>query len=260
MNKRFLWAAFLLALSLVAAWSMSTNVVAQDASVTATPTDLPLTPIHVEIAAEGGIVLVGDYYALSAEPPAPAVLLMHMNNSNRGAWSPLIPPLLNAGYNALAVDLRGFGESSGTRDMQAAIGDTAAWLGWLREQSEVDPDRIGTIGASIGANLAIVGCANDPQCVTAIGLSPGLTFFNVLPETAVVEGLVDRSVLLVSAQMDPPSTTDVKHLITVATGEIGLHLYPGTAHGTALFESTGDPNGTLTPLIITWLNNHLHQN
>ena len=109
----------------------------------------------------------------------------------------------------IAVDLRGHGETGGSNDWQAAIGDVQTWLDWIESQPSIDPDRIALVGASIGANLALVGCANDAHCVTAVALSPGTDYFGITTSDAIVT-LRDRSALLVASQTDQPSGTSVR--------------------------------------------------
>jgi pimeloyl-ACP methyl ester carboxylesterase len=147
-------------------------------------------PQRVEVAAEDGLMLVGDFYALATDTDVelPTVLLMHQNQSNRQSWEPLIGPLLEAGFNVLTVDLRAHGETGGARDWEAALEDVQTWLDWLREQPTVRDSGIATVGASIGSNLALVGCANDPTCVTAIALSPGVDYFGIQKHLAVCHG------------------------------------------------------------------------
>ncbi|MCA9903078.1 MAG: alpha/beta fold hydrolase [Anaerolineae bacterium] len=207
----------------------------------------------VTAEAHDGLTLVGEFYA-STNEPAPAVLLLHMLGSRRSAWQPLIPWLSDAGYNVLAVDLRGHGETQGAQDWPAAERDVETWLDWLGEQPSVMPDRIAIVGASIGANLALNGCAFDERCITTVALSPGLDYRGVVTEPAVSDGLAERSALLVASQRDAYSADSVKMLTTEASGELGLQLYPGSAHGTALLGAADAP---VIPLILNWLAAHL---
>jgi acetyl esterase/lipase len=214
--------------------------------------DMP-EPTPVEIPAADGLTLKGDFYMVASdESPAPAVLLMHMYGSQRSAWEPLIPALIEGGYSVLNVDLRGFGETGGTQDWAAAETDIQSWLEWLRGQEGVRPEAIATMGASIGSNLALIGCANDEQCVTAIALSPGLDFYGTMPETAVVEGLRRRSALLVAAQGDLDSSNGVKQMVGNARGEITAVLYTGSSHGTSMLTSRL-LRDRLTETILDWL-------
>jgi len=214
-------------------------------------------PQTIQVTAEDGLTLVGDYYLskLDADESYPAVLLLHMLGSNRGSWSPLTPALLEAGYAVLAVDLRGHGETGGEINWPAATTDVQSWLDWLRGQPAIQPDGISIIGASIGANLALIGCANDPDCVSAIALSPGLDYYGLEPRQAIVGNLSTRSALLVASQIDQYSADSVKALMGSATGDIGARIFAGNPHGTNMFQrdQMGQP---LIDMIIAWLNEH----
>ncbi len=212
-------------------------------------------PMTVEIPAADGAVLVGDYYAPTVEAegdPIP-VLLLHQYGSNRRSWSLLIPDLLAQGYAVYSVDLRGFGDSARPQDFAAAQSDTQIWIDWILQQPDTADDAIYLIGASVGSNLALVGCAAHPACVTAVALSPGLDFYDVLTEPAL-EGLRERSALLIAAQRDRESAEAVKVLTTAAQGELGVQFFTGSAHGTSLLTTVR--GGRLQALIIEWLRWH----
>ncbi len=216
--------------------------------------DLP-DPVDVTVSASDGLELAAKFYPTTAVN-APAVLLLHMLGSSRVAWLPLIVPLREAGYAVLAVDMRGHGQTGGTQDWVLAEADVQVWLDWLKAQEGINPDALAIVGASIGSNLALIGCANDPTCVTAIALSPGLDYRGVMPEAAVVSGLADRSALLVASHDDLESSDAVKQMAMNATdGEIGLRLYPGFAHGTELL--LGNTTDSVLALVIGWLDEHL---
>lgn len=220
---------------------------AQDDEASALP-----EPEHITLEAGDGLALVGEYYA--QDEAAPAVLLLHMLGSNRGAWGPFLTPLYDAGYSVLAVDMRGHGETGGSRDWDLALTDKAAWLDWLREQEAVLPENISVVGASIGGNVALITCADDAACVTAIALSPGQDYQGVQPSDAVQTGLADRSVLLVGGWNDGSVPADLLAMTTGAEGEIALRLYPTRAHGTNFFRE--DNADRVISTLITWLDEH----
>jgi len=212
--------------------------------------DIP-TPETVTISASDDLELVGDFYTpAEVEDDAPAVLLLHMLRSRRSAYEPLIPYLLDAGYSVLNVDMRGHGETGGGQDWELAEEDVQRWLNWLRQQEGVADDQIAIIGASVGSNLALVGCANDEACVTAIALSPGLDYRGIEPESAVTEGLADRSALLIASHQDTFSADSVIVMFGDSTGNIAARLYDGRAHGTALFDNELD---SISNTIVSWL-------
>jgi dipeptidyl aminopeptidase/acylaminoacyl peptidase len=224
-------------------------------AVVCTVTAQDVEPQRVEVTAEDGLVLVGDFYSAS-DAEAPTVLLLHMLEGSRKAWNPLIPRLIEAGYNVLAVDLRGHGETGGKRDWQAAQTDTQVWLGWLREQPNVADDQVSIIGASIGTILAINGCAADEQCMTAIALSP-VNFTGLETDEAVSKGLSKRSLLLVSGQRDGNSPNVARHMLDIMKGDVAVRLYAVPTHGTDLLGARNPTtNESVMKLVITWLDEH----
>ncbi len=205
----------------------------------------------VTAEAVDGLTLVGEFYA--ARDSAPSVLLLHMLGSRRSAWQPLLPNLTEAGYNVLAVDLRGHGDTGGARDWMLAERDVQTWMDWLMAQPTSAEAPIALIGGSIGANLVLVGCAADARCATVIALSPGLDYGGITPEFAI-EGLEDRPVLLVASQDDTTSSDAVKLFTGIAKGELGVQLYSGSLHGTALLT---DPDLFVIDLISDWMGEYL---
>jgi hypothetical protein len=103
------------------------------------------------------------------------------------------------------------------------------------------------IGASIGLNLALMGCAADEACVTAVALSPGENYFGIQPADSVEAGL---NAFLVAAHSDLESVTAVENFFALGRGELSARLYRGRAHGTNLF--TEHLEG-LASAIVSWL-------
>ena len=146
--------------------------------------------VEVLLFAEDGTVMMGYWYVAEGEDPtAPAVLLLHMLSGRAQDWLPLSDELALAGIHALAIDLRGHGESGGARDWTLAQRDVAKWWHWFAAHQEVDA--MAVVGASIGANLALLGCAEWADCRGAIALSPGLDYRGLQPQLAL-EGAAAR--------------------------------------------------------------------
>jgi hypothetical protein len=77
-------------------------------------------------------------------------------------------------FALFAFDYRGFGESGGARKQWNPAGwlkDSIAAVQTARTLEGVDPERIVTMGASIGADGAVNACADG--CLGALSLSPG---------------------------------------------------------------------------------------
>ncbi|MCY4020987.1 MAG: alpha/beta fold hydrolase [Chloroflexi bacterium] len=229
-------------LVMAAAFVVSSFVVAQDLPAQETITQ----------QAPDGTALVADFYAApNDEKEAPAIIALHMLNSQRAAYAPIIPDLRAAGYALLNVDMRGHGDSGGARDWDAAIADIADWIAWLETEGHLNQSGLAIMGASIGANVAIISCAESALCAGAIALSPGLDYRGVKPESALVDGLADGTALLVAAAADSSSATAIRQMFLNAKGAVTARMYNGRAHGTRLFDSDYD---SLSGLITLWLN------
>lgn len=219
--------------------------------------------IEIELNTQDGLVLKGTYF-----PPkhnnAPVVILMHMLSRNRGDWSELVPQLRESGYAVLAYDARGHGDSvvqNGTRksfhrfspaDYQDMINDVQAAYNYLIDREEVDNKRIGLVGASIGANLALNFAARRSDIATLILISPGLDYRGIKTEEAITD-YGARPVLFVTAKKDSSSAQAVMMLNMKATGKKETRTYSGNDHGTHLLGA----NKGLEKEIIKWLNKTL---
>jgi len=128
--------------------------------------------VDVTIHARDGAALKGTYVA--GRPEAPAVLLLHMCNTTRRSWDPLIDQLGEAGIHAMALDYRGFGESAGPafdslspQERRALVNrwpdDVDAAYDWLMTQPGVDRTRVGVAGGSCGVTQAVLAAKRHPQ-------------------------------------------------------------------------------------------------
>jgi len=87
------------------------------------------------------------YYDLTGPEDGPVLCMAHSLTSDSGMWSEQMPPLLQAGFRVLRLDMRGHGGSdpvAGDYTMQALAGDMAAAL------EALGLPRVHYIGLSIG--------------------------------------------------------------------------------------------------------------
>ena len=90
------------------------------------------------------------YYDLTGPEDAPVVCITHSLASDGGSWAEQVPPLLQAGFRVLRLDMRGHGGSdpvAGEYTMKALASDVAAALGAL------SIPRVHYIGLSIGGMI-----------------------------------------------------------------------------------------------------------
>jgi dienelactone hydrolase len=167
--------------------------------------------------------------ARSGAGKVPAVILLHMLGRSKEDWRGFGDLLERSGYAALAVDLRG-GGNAGERKL---VGDARAAFDFLARQPEVDAARIGVVGASIGANGALLFAVEEPRVRCAALLSPGLEYRGVSTVPAISK--MTRPVLLVSSEDDQYSAESVRRLNQLAPGPKALKIYSGAGHGTQIF-------------------------
>lgn len=218
---------------------------AQEEAPTEAP--LPIEPMIVETRAEDRLRLYGDLYLV--DPNRPTVLLLHEMYTNRASWHPLLRPLLEHGYNVLAVDIRGWGSTRGSINWSRAIDDSAIWMTWLREEVGVRPDVIHTMGSSMGSTLAIRSCANDALCRSAIAISPGWSYYGYSIEDAVTM----HPVLAIYAERDRWPALGVPDMLKVAPDTLSVQIYPGNKHGKLLVDEQLEE---MSSLILGWLAAH----
>ncbi len=105
--------------------------------------------------------------------PVPAVLAMHGWGANAGLMGPVVPPLRAAGFATLLLDARCHGHSDDEdfSSLPRFAEDIAAGLAWLRQQPEIDPDRVALLGHSVGAGAAILHAAKQQDVRAVVSLS-----------------------------------------------------------------------------------------
>jgi len=106
------------------------------------------------------------YYDLTGPEDAPVVCITHSLASDGGSWAEQVPPLLQAGFRVLRLDMRGHGGSdpvAGEYTMKALASDVAAALGAL------SIPRVHYIGLSIGGMIGqAFAIEHGPKLISAM--------------------------------------------------------------------------------------------
>ena len=216
-----------------------------------------LQPSHVTIKAPDGVALKATYYP--AAKPGPGLMLLHMCNSDRTAWSKFATAASARGYHVLTLDFRGFGESGGDRfaatpEQQQVItdkwpGDVDAALNYLVSQPGVDKTRIGASGGSCGVNQATQLARRHPEVRTLALLSGGMNreareYIRQSPWVPV----------LASASQDDGSTVqDMRWILSWSRNPSNKFIeYKTAGHGTEMFTEKD-----LEPQMLAWFDAHL---
>jgi len=223
------------------------NFAQEEAVPEATEEPLPIAAQTVEVRAEDRLRLYGDFYLVN--PERPTVILLHEMYANRSSWKPLLRPLLENGYNILAVDIRGWGATRGGINWYKAINDVSAWTTWLREEVGVRPDLIHMMGGSMGSTIAIRACANDELCRSAIAISPGWSYYGY----GIEEAITKKPVLAIYAERDRWPALGVPQMIETSPDTVTAQIYEGNLHGKYLVDEQLD---NMTAVILNWLAAH----
>jgi dienelactone hydrolase len=215
---------------------------------TVDPLIVDSAPKPVDLQTDDDVAIKATYYP-PANPQAksPAILLVHMLDSNKEAWQGFATAAQELGYAVMAIDLRGHGQSEGSQLYDLMDNDVDAALVWLMSRPEITADRIGIAGASIGANLALRGGSRHEQIKAVVMLSPGLDYQGVTALDALAR-YGRRAVLIVAAERDAYAADSARTLNTQALGQHQLQIYPGSDHGTNIFQAQAG----LQPMMLAW--------
>jgi len=215
--------------------------------VAATGLPTPSQPIPIIFNAPDNSALAAAYYPPIVQP-APGILLLHMYGGSKADWDSFARDLQKQGYAALALDLRGHGGSSALPQVWSKAPDDVkgAWQ-LLTSRPEVDVNRTAIVGASIGANLALMVGGGQSRIEAVVALSPGVDYLGLNP-TSAMKNFGERPVLLVASKDDSYSFDSIQTLDALAISAEKLELTKA-GHGTGMFSDT-----TLEPALMTWLN------
>ena len=214
----------------------------------------------VSLATQDGWTLAA-VYAPAAEDRR-TVILLHDLGKSKEAFASLRTALAKEGIGYLAVDLRGYGQSTGagtaasfaregvdnqfnkmTRDMDAA-------MDFLQKQ-RISPDKIGVLGAGLGANVAAKSMTFWPDVALLALISPTANVRDVLTIPAL--RLYKGNVLIAAGAADKKMFLEASVIRNVA------YLTTGPENGKVTFLTAYDKTSHdmldqyLIPAVIQWL-------
>lgn len=207
----------------------------------------------IDLIAKDGKKLKGHLY--TAMNPRGWVVYLHMMPATKESWKEFAEFLQSEGYSGIAIDLRGHGESEGgpeeflsfsQGEHQASILDLEAAIAYLLERGAVR-EKISLVGASIGANLALVHMGAHPETNTGVLFSPGLNYRGI--ETAgPVKNLFAGQRVLFIASRDDGNNADQNLLLyeAVPPGVVKeIKVYDSGGHGTDILKAHNELRGAV---------------
>lgn len=191
----FALAGFVLGLATaVSAYIARTMIAPSRQQLNLTPQSMGLTFEDVEFPAQDGLRVSGWFIPSVSEigGSRATIILVHGWQWNRLGFDGsnlvanisgsepvdlmrLIVDLNAGGYNVLAIDLRNHGESATAHPVtfgQSEAKDLLGALEYLEDRDDIDMDRIGVMGFSIGANAILFALPQTAQIKAAIAVQP----------------------------------------------------------------------------------------
>jgi dienelactone hydrolase len=223
--------------------------------------------VHLHTTDDVGII--GAYYPVQ-QTPAPAVLLIHSIARDRSTWDDFARLLQQNGLAALAIDLRGHGESTRKltangavtlelrdftgRDYQDMLLDLEAAVDWLQVQPEIDRKHIALVGESLGANIALRYAAINEDLAAVVVFSPGINYRGVRTDDAIPKvGRIPLRIFV--SQNDPFAFESCRRLVEIqkeagiATATNELTICTGNLHGADMLLGVRN----LPQIVLAWL-------
>ena len=237
--------------------------------VAARSTAFAETQRTVHFRTTDNVTITGTYYPVKRNP-APTVLLIHSVARNRTVWDEFAKVLQQTGMAALAIDLRGHGESTGKltadgslaidfhnfvgSDYQDMLLDIEAAVDWLQVQPEIDHKHIALVGESLGANLVLRYGAINEDIAAFVAFSPGINYRDVRTDDVIVQ-LGRRPLHIFVSQFDAFAFESSKRLVEIqkasgidtATNE--LTICTGSLHGSNMLHGVKN----LPQITVNWL-------
>jgi len=221
---------------------------------------------EVSITTSDGLTLAGRWQSAGLGFEGPGVLLLHQYGRDRNDYYQLFEIFQRQGLSTLAIDFRSHGGSDSASvaqedllsDPDQLIHDVRAGLDFLEaREGEVADNRIGIMGLSVGANIAVVAnhLANgeaDWAVRTTVSLSPRLEAIYALAGSSELD-LV--SALYVAADDEQPQADDCAALEEMTGMPTNSQLVGQTtgAHGIELLEQSFDVREGTVQWFVDWL-------
>ena len=212
----------------------------------------------ITIPGADGFNLKGTLYLSSK--PGPGVLLLHQCNADRQIYDNLGTMLSTAGYNVLAFDFRGFGDSKAgeytdpttqqQKIMDRMPADVDAALGFLTSQPVVNSRALGIVAGSCAVNEAVHASQRRPEIRTLVVLSGGTD----AEGEAHIKTSPKLPIFGAASEEDTEPAAAVKKLVGVSPNrDSQVEMFKGAGHAASMFAKQPD----LEADIVIWFRSNL---
>jgi carboxymethylenebutenolidase len=192
-----------------------------------------------------GATAVSGVLGMPATPgPHPGVVILHGSFGWRPVYAQVARQLADSGFAALAIDY--FSETGRDTTRQQRLQMGPRWratirraIEYLQAQPSVARDRIGLVGYSRGAFLAVSVASSIPSVKAVVDFFGGIDTSEVpfeeqvrhFPSLLILHGEADTVVPVTKAY-------ELRDAVMRRGGPVETHIYPGANHAF---------NGTFTP-------------
>ena len=220
---------------------------------------------HEESFLAGDGIIISALYVPAPDRSKTTFILLHGLGSNQEEWQGFAHKLISAGYGFLSYDARGHGESIKRKDGLAITYQSFANQGndsdWFKMIDDLDkavkyltnikgiPEKkIVLMGASLGANIALVYGASNTAIKPIVLLSPGMDYAGIRTESAVLQ-LSQRPVLIAASPADTYAFQSAQLLYQSIqqNRKAALLIGENAFHGVQMFDGKFDQK------LIKWL-------
>lgn len=210
---------------------------------------MPLRNI-LYIETQDKVKIVGDM-VLPDEDIQGASLLLHMMPATRKSYEHFQDALAVCNIASFAIDLRGHGESvlqEGNdvaldykkftdADHQKSLLDVDSAYQYMCDLTHMSPQRTSVIGASIGANLAILFLTSHKDIPIAVALSPGMEYKGIRIKDSIHSlRFNNQRLILAASKGDMYSHDSVQEIHAEIPEQSVVYDQEDDAHGTDLFQ------------------------
>jgi fermentation-respiration switch protein FrsA (DUF1100 family) len=131
--------------------------------------DVPATPAkwgadyeEVRFNSADGTDLHGWFMPARGGKAKGTIVFSHGNAGSIGHHLGFVMWLVEANFNVMLYDYRGFGKSAGTVDRRGMLDDVKAAFDYVTKRDDVDPERLVSMGHSLGGAKSITALAEAP--------------------------------------------------------------------------------------------------
>ena len=186
---------------------------------------------HLTFPTQDGWIIHADQYGTGDR----GVVLAHGGRFNKGSWERQARVLVNAGFRALAIDLRGFGESRGGPQTllldELRHFDVQAAVHYLRKTGA---QTVSVVGASMGGDYAAEASEAEPREIDRLVLLAAGAYTPLIRSRARKLFIISRDDVMGE---NKPRLPQIREQYEKASGPKELVLLDGSAHAQFIFQT-----------------------